>query len=182
MDPIRKAGIGPVAPGAGGPDPALGKRDNAKFEQVKNKAAEQPGETKAAPALPDPVTSVSPGEQKKLLSDLRQRVETSGARSPQELFRAEMDRTRVSLQKLRKQVDTIPKNPAAPGLRQRLESLEASFSGSEKMLAGMQNLDSPKELMRMQMQIYSMTQNLELVSKVVEQVGSGTKQLLQTQI
>jgi hypothetical protein len=183
MDPIRKAGLGPVAPGAGGLDQARGPGDNTKFEQVKNKAAGlQDAEKNASVSLPDPVQGVNPQEQKQLLSDLRRRVETSGARSPQELFRAEVEQTRVTLQKLRKQVDALPRDPGANTIRERLETIESSFTGAEQMLAGMRNLDSPKELLRMQIQLYNMTQNIEMVSKVVEQLSGGTKQLLQTQI
>ncbi|MEZ5403578.1 MAG: hypothetical protein R2729_28115 [Bryobacteraceae bacterium] len=179
MDAIRKAGLGAVTPGATGLEQAKPKPDNTRFEQAKTNAA---AKAEQGAQLPDPVQGVTPAEQKKLLADLRVRVENSGAKSPQELFKAEMQRTRVSLGKLRKQVDAAANHPAGQGLRQRLETLEASFAGSEKMLAGMQNMDSPKELLRMQVQLYNMTQNLELVSKVVEQVGSGAKQLLQTQI
>jgi hypothetical protein len=36
--------------------------------------------------------------------------------------------------------------------------------------------------MKVQMQMYQLTENLELMSKVVEQVTSGVKSILQTQV
>jgi hypothetical protein len=42
--------------------------------------------------------------------------------------------------------------------------------------------ENPGDLMKLQMQMYQLTENLELMSKVVEQVTSGMKTLLQTQV
>jgi hypothetical protein len=37
-------------------------------------------------------------------------------------------------------------------------------------------------MMKVQMQMYQLTENLELMSKVVDQVTSGVKSILQTQL
>ena len=42
--------------------------------------------------------------------------------------------------------------------------------------------ESPGDLMKVQMQMYQLTENLEMMSKVVEQVSSGVKSVLQTQV
>jgi hypothetical protein len=67
-------------------------------------------------------------------------------------------------------------------LRDRLNSLDTQFQDSGKILDGMSNMSSPGDMLKFQMQMYQFSQNMELMSKTVEQVTSGAKQILQTQV
>jgi len=50
------------------------------------------------------------------------------------------------------------------------------------LLDSLKNTQNPQDLMKIQMQMYQLGENLELMSKVVEQVTSGVKSILQTQL
>lgn len=67
-------------------------------------------------------------------------------------------------------------------LRGRLESLENQFRrvGSNVKVAGPQT--DPMQLLKLQHEIYQIDEELEVLSKVVEQAANGVKSVLQTQI
>jgi hypothetical protein len=130
--------------------------------------------------LPPEVTQIS-SEQKKLLeSNLRKRLDRGNA---QDVFKVDLRKARTKLDGLTQQVSSAPKSPALDAVRNRLNSVEAQYQESEKLLNGLNGSNtSPRDMLAIQMQMYKMTQNIEIMTKVVEQTTSGVKSVLQTQV
>ena len=93
-----------------------------------------------------------------------------------------MKSARVQLDALHRKAQAIPPGPAAETVSERLNSLDAQFQNSGKILEGLSNLSTPGDMLKFQMQMYQFSQNMELMSKVVEQVSGGAKQMLQVQV
>jgi hypothetical protein len=184
MDPIRKTGVTPgglpktgIEPGTRPPG------EQSKFQQVRDgKTAGAEQAAADSPQAPQTPAELTRPNRDKMLADLRRKIDSSGAKTPQELFRGEMQQMQVNLDKVRKQVEAVPRRSESGPLRDKLSSIEASFANADKMLQSMSSLDSPRDLLKMQMQIYQMSQNVEILSKAVEQMSSGAKQVLQTQL
>ncbi|MBI1790235.1 MAG: hypothetical protein HYR60_22105 [Acidobacteria bacterium] len=164
-------------------DKQVDKTGASKFDQVRDKKLQ---ETQSASAveLPPEITKVNATEQRKLEGDLRKRLAANRTGSPQDMFRVDMKNTRTSLDNLRGRVAQLPKSSAMEPVRARLAKIESQFDNSGKFLNSLPNksLDNPKELLQVQVQMYQMTQNIEIMSKVVEQVNTGVKSILQTQV
>ena len=93
-----------------------------------------------------------------------------------------MQQSKVQLERLQARVDRLPKGSAAESVKKRLAFIEDKFQASEKVLQGLKGMDSPRDLLKLQMEMYMVTQNIEIVSKVVEQTTGGIKQVMQTQV
>ena len=115
-------------------------------------------------------------------ADLRKRIDSSSGAGPQAIFKPDMKAARVQLDALHRKTQTIPPGPAADTLKDRLNSLDAQYQNSGKILEGLSGASSPGDMLKFQMQMYQFSQNMELMSKVVEQVTGGAKQILQTQV
>ncbi len=96
-------------------------------------------------------------------------------------FRSDLVTANQQLSSLRTRVDALPA-PQKGALLDRLEGLDQSFRRtgqlSEKALQG----NDPRQFLALQMEMYGLSKNIELISKVVDQFTSGTKQILQTQV
>jgi hypothetical protein len=79
-------------------------------------------------------------------------------------------------------VNSLPKTSAFDPIRSRLTSIDQQYKSAGQLVNSLKNADNPRDLMKIQMQMYQLTENLELMSKVVEQVTSGMKSVLQTQL
>ncbi len=177
MDPIKKSALRTIVPRQTQDRQPVGKDGLSKFDAVKAQAQEK----SAAPAsMPDPVSQVSNEQRRVLESDLRRKMQHS--RTPQEMFRPEMQQSRTQVDRLRARVERLPKSDATEMVKKRLSFIEDKFQASEKALNGLQKMDSPRDLLKLQMDMYMLTQNIEIVSKVVEQTTGGVKQVMQTQI
>ena len=129
--------------------------------------------------VPPEVRQVS-GEQRKILqAELSNRLKT--ASGPQ-VFAAHMKQATDSLQHLTNRINALPKTPSFEPVRKRLASIDAQYQSAGRLVNSVTGTSSPAELMKIQMQMYQLTENLELASKVVDQVTSGVKSILQTQI
>jgi len=73
-----------------------------------------------------------------------------------------------------------PQNSFSP-FRERLNVLEQQFQKSGDLIQGMSDMD-PKSLLNVQMQLYQLSGNIELMSKLVDQASSGVKTMLQVQV
>jgi hypothetical protein len=130
--------------------------------------------------LPPKVVSIT-DQQKQLLSNDLQRKIASG-RSPQEIVGDQMNQLRNGITNVKQQVSAVPDVPAFAPLRERLKSVESDFNASAKLLDGNVSLNDHDKLLEMQMQMYKMTENVEVLSRTVSEVGSGVKTILQTQV
>lgn len=130
-------------------------------------------------SLPPEVKQVSPEQKQILQADLNHRLKTTS--SPQ-IFSADMKNAGNSLQQLTLRVNALPKTSAFDPVRQRLASIDSQFQATGRLVNSVKGTESPAQLMKIQMQMYQLSENLELTSKVVDQVTSGVKSILQTQI
>jgi hypothetical protein len=120
-------------------------------------------------------------QQKQMLANDLQRKLASG-RSPQEIVDGEMNQLRSGIANVQRQVSAVPEISAFAPLRDRLKSIESDFNASAKLLDGNAPLNDDSKLLEMQMQIYKMTENVEILSRTVSEAGSGVKTILQTQV
>jgi len=130
--------------------------------------------------LPPKVVSIT-DQQKQMLSNDLQRKLASG-KSPQEIVGDQMNQLRGGITNVRHQVNAVPDVSALAPLRERLKSIESDFNASAKLLDGNVSLNDHGKLLEMQMQMYKMTENIEVLSRTVSEVGSGVKTILQTQV
>ena len=129
--------------------------------------------------MPPEIRQVSAEQRKTLQTELSNRLKTS---SPQQVFATHMKRATDSLQQLSSRVNALPKTSAFDPIRKRLASIDAQFQSTGRLVNSVKGTSNPAELMKIQMQMYQLSENLELASKVVEQVTSGVKSILQTQV
>jgi RNA polymerase sigma factor FliA len=130
--------------------------------------------------LPPKVTSIDNQQKALLENDLRRKLDSG--KSPQEVFSGDMNKLGSGIADLNRQVAAVPDTSAFAPLRERLKSVEADFNASAKLLKSPGDLSDPQRLLEMQMQMYKLTQNVEIVSRVVGDAASGVKTMLQTQV
>jgi hypothetical protein len=130
--------------------------------------------------LPPKVTSINDQQKQLLENDLRRKLETG--KSPQDLFGGDMTQLQTRIADLNRQVAAVPNTSAFDPLRKRLASIESDFNASAKLLTNPGSLDDPKQLLEMQMEVYKLSQNVEIMSRTVGDAASGVKTILQTQV
>ncbi len=175
---IGKVGIGAPAKIGGDSVPAAEKKGPSRFDAVQQEAAAEAQK----PSLPPPVDSVSDAKRKELVSEVRRASEAHPAESPQRVWGAELQDAGTHLDRLKGRVERLPKSDLTAELKQRLESIDGQYQSTNKMMDQLQNMSDPRSLLKLQVEMYQITQNLEMVSKAVEQVNSGVKQIMQTQV
>lgn len=176
VDPVVSKAI--TTPASAGTDQGAAspvKVGDSKFDKVRA-SLQQSQATNVN--LPE-VKQVSPEQKQILQADLNNRLKTT---SSQQIFSADMKNASNSFQHLALRVNALPKTSAFDPLRQRLASIDSQFQTTGRLVNSVKGTESPAELMKIQMQMYQLSENLELTSKVVDQVTSGVKSILQTQI
>ncbi len=155
------------------------KTGDSKFDQVRARLIDEQAQRVE---MPPEIKQVSVEQKKVLQADLAQRTESMGTRSPRELFGVDMKRAKEGIERLHNRVDALPKSSALEPFRKRLASIDAQYQSTGQLVNAPHATDSPADLMKIQLQVYQLTENLELMSKVVEQVTSGVKSIIQTQV
>ena len=161
--------------GATGP----AKTGESKFDKVRSRLLDEQAERTE---IPPEVKQVSTEQHRALQADLAQRVQKMGTTSPADLFAVNITTAKEGVQRLTNRVNALPKTPAFEPIRQRLASVDAQYRQAGDLLSSLDGKQSQGDLMKIQVQMYQLTENLELMSKVVEQVSSGVKSILQTQV
>ena len=178
---IQKTAIKTVVPGQDMGVQPTQKTGASKFDQVREKLQTQ--QASQTEMDPDPIVTRVSAEQKRVLeADLRRKLQGTRPSDPKQIFRPEFENARVSLQDLNQRVSALPKTPAFEPVRNRLASVEAHFKSTDKLLSNLGNLDNPRELMKIQIQMYQLTQNMEILSKFVDFSSQTVKQLLQVNV
>lgn len=159
-------------------DGRLVKVGESKFDQVRTRLLNQ-----QAPRvdLPPEVKQVSFEQQNALKVELTKQL-MRGADSTGQFFAGRMKRTSRKIAQLTDHVNSLPKTATFEPFRQRLASIDNQYQSAWKLVNSIGRSSNPADLMKVQMQMYQLTENLELMSKVVEQVTSGVKSVLQTQL
>jgi hypothetical protein len=130
--------------------------------------------------LPPKVTSINDQQKQLLENDLRRKL--ASGKSPQELFGGDMTQLQTRIADLNRRVAAVPDTSAFAPLRARLSGIESDFNASAKLLTNAGSLDDPKQLLEMQMEVYKLSQNVEIMSRTVGDAASGVKTILQTQV
>jgi len=156
------------------------KLGESKFDQVRSRLLD---EQAAQVKLPAEVKQVPPGQESGgREANLKTQMETSGANSAHKVLSVNMKHAKERIEQLTTRVNTLPKTAAFEPFRERLASIDNQYHSAGKLMNSIQGSTNPGDLMKVQMQMYQLTENLELMSKVVEQVTSGVKSILQTQL
>ncbi len=179
VDPIiGKASVKPLNP-ATDQDAAVKLKNGAsKFDQVRTRLQDEQAQKLQ---IPPEVKQIPPDQKKVLQADLSRRLEkTRGL--PKDVFVVDMKRAKDKVDNLTTRVNSLPKTSAFDPIRTRLASIDSQYKSAGQLVNSLKNTENPRDLMKIQMQMYQLTENLELMSKVVEQVSSGMKSVLQTQL
>ena len=178
VDAISKAGAGKVLDVSGGKDgTAAPKTAESKFDKVRAQMREKEAQQ---PDLPPEVKKVSLPQQNALRADMSSRL-AKGA-NPKQVLSADLKHTKQKLDSLTKRVNALPNSSALLPLRDRLLSIDTQFQNAGKLVNSIKGGESPQQLLNVQMSMYQLSENVELMSKAVEQVSSGMKSILQTQV
>jgi hypothetical protein len=178
VDPIANAVSGKALDIADGQDKSKGpKTGESKFDKVR---ADLQDKDAQKVSLPPEVKQVPPEKVQALQADLSSQLAKGS--SPQQVLGVSMKRTKVGVDQLAKRVNALPRTPAFQPLRDRLLSIDNQFQSAGKLVNSINGGESPQQILKIQMSMYQLTENMELMSKVVDQVTSGTKSILQTQV
>jgi len=178
MEPItRKAAATATAGAQHGPGDGQ-KTAPSKFDRVRADLNQQ---LMASGQLSPKVMSITDQQKQMLANDLQRKL--ASGKSPQEIAGGELNQLRGGIDSLQRQIDsTVPAVSAFAPLRERLKSIESDFNASAKLLDGAVSLNDPSKLLELQMQMYKVSENVEVLSRTVSEVGSGVKTILQTQV
>ena len=166
-----KAAVGRPPTGAGA------KGGPSAFESIRSKIAEKVvGDVKLPAVAPPTAQQVA-----SLDKSLQKQLERTDARSATEFFSAKVKDTGAAMDRLSQKVDQVSPRGVTSPLRDRLNSIEQQFQKTGTMLKRVNGMD-PKALLNVQVQFYQVAENMELLSKVVDQVSSGAKTVMQTQV
>jgi hypothetical protein len=178
-NPLAVGGDAAVAAVKGSGPGGAPKKGASQFDKVRESARQR---QVLMPAQLPPVTQISADQKRMLRTELRKKLDQNEVRSPGQLFRTDIQNAHDGVRRLSHKINALPKTPDMEPLRSRFAAIESRYRNSSKMLSKIPNLDSPRDLLQVQVQLYSLTQDIEIVSKVVDQVNTGTKQILQTQV
>ncbi len=173
---IAKTGIR-AATAAQTDQPATQKTGPSKFDSIRSQLAEQLGQdVKLLPAK-----QVSNQQAASIETALRKRLAQTTSTNPSHLFATDMRTARVNLNRLNATVNKMPENKSSASIRDSLSSIESQYQQSAKLIGGSQSMDL-QSLLKVQTQLYKMSENIDVLSKVVDQVTSGVKTIFQTQV
>lgn len=178
VDAISKAGAGKVLDVAGGQDgSAAPKTGQSKFDKVRASLEQKQAQQVE---VPPEVKQVSVPQQNALKVQMSNHLAKGS--DPKRVLSTELQQVKHKADMLNKRVSALPKTPAFQPLRDRLLSIDTQFQNAGKLLSSIKGGESPQELLKVQMSMYQLSENVELMSKAVEQVSSGMKNILQTQV
>jgi len=161
-------------------DKPFQKQGPSKFDSVRSNLESRQSTSQVQ--LPPEIKTVSMDQQKTLESDLRKRLQQGAGRPSPEIYRPEISKIREGVERVRQKVEALPKQSAFEPLRLRFNNVESMFKQAGSLVQGINSTYSPAEMMKVQIQMYQLTENLELLVKAVEQTNTGVKTILQTQV
>ncbi len=168
--------IGGIPAGVPGSVPATGPQPGAGGGKSFESVMQQP-----APGQPDQVfqqgSGVSGVTLEQLRADLMQRLANPSAGDFGGLF----DNARLRISALRDGIHGMSPEQRSPDMLARFSQVESQWTQIEAMLNSDREL-SQGELLGLQARMYQLTQNIEILSKVVDQVTGGIKTILQTNV
>jgi hypothetical protein len=147
-----------------------GKTGASKFAKVRSQLKDSSG-SEASPAH----SSVVNGD---LSAD---RVQQTAATAPDRVSQ-NLETSQHYLVRLRERIEATPSTSSMQGLQSRLTSIEHQYTRLDSAVKAMLANASPQQWIALQQQVYSMNENIGVLSKMVGQAASGVKSILQTQV
>lgn len=152
----------------------------SKFDQVRAKL-EQPS-TSAGQRIGQNTGQFSAQDGKRLEAEFKKRLEQVRQRDLDEIFKADLQESKKQVDVIRRELAAQPPSPALEPVKDRLLQVENQFLESGRLLRGLGKLDSPQDYLKMQLEMYRLTQNVELLSKIAGEAVSGVNKVLSTQV
>lgn len=147
-----------------------GKTAASKFDKITSQLKDKSGNE----ASPTPSSTVS-GDQSV------DRVQHGAAATPDRV-RQGLATSQHHLAQLRGRVESMSGAGSTQDLQSRLTSIEHQYTRLDSAAKAMPPNASPRQWMALQQQVYSMNENIGVLSKMVGQAASGVKSVLQTQV
>ncbi|MCI0719781.1 MAG: hypothetical protein L0338_12545 [Acidobacteria bacterium] len=159
---------------------AQAKVNPSKFDQVRSKLEKPAGVP--GHSVPQEATHISPQEKKRLEEEFKKRIEEVRLRALNEIFKADLRESKEQVDAIRRGLSTQPSTPALDPLKDRLLYVENQYMESGRLLRGLGKMESPEDYLKMQLQMYRLTQSVELLSKIAGEVVGGVNKVLSTQV
>jgi len=99
-----------------------------------------------------------------------------------ELLAADWKANGAKISHLVERVSALPKTNTFDSIRRRLAELDSQYQNIGSAIDGISASASPEQFLKLQKDVYQISENVGLISKMVDQLTSGVKSLLQTQI
>jgi hypothetical protein len=155
MDPITNKIVSTVSTGGERANPGEGVRQLAKVEPSKfDRVRERSGSIAASGA----------------------------SRQPAEVLADDIKTNGTKLHELTKHASALPKTPAFDSIRSRLAELDSQYRRLGGSIDRIPESASPQQLLKLQKDIYQMSEGTGLVSKMIDQLAGGVKSIQQMQI
>jgi hypothetical protein len=154
-----------------------GKAGASKFEKIRSQLKENSGDE--ALSAESASRASSPATSRGGVSVSRVQHSTA---APPDQVRQNLAASQHHLTRLRERVASAPGSGSLQGLQNRLISIEHQYTRLDSVAKAMPPNASPQQWIALQQQVYSMNENIGVLSKMVGQAASGVKSVLQTQV
>jgi hypothetical protein len=125
---------------------------------------------------------IPPARQQELRTRLRKRLERNPSATPVQLFEGDLKVHEARLSDVVNRVAALPKVRAFDALRNHLSGLESQYLETGRSISALGASPPLQDLLRLQQDVYRMSQNLEIFSRLVDQAVTGIKTIIQTQV
>jgi hypothetical protein len=171
MDPVVNK-LTTALPGSSSPETGgqSGKAGASKFDKVMSQLKDNTG-NEASPTHSSAVN----GDQSV------DRVQHGAAATPDRV-RQSLATSQHHLAHLRERVESTPGAGSMQDLQSRLTSIEHQYTRLDSAAKAMPPNATPQQWIALQQQVYSMNENIGVLSKMIGQAASGVKSVLQTQV
>jgi hypothetical protein len=179
MDPLVNKTVPTPATTAAQTDSVAPKEQPSKFDKVRARVSA--GSTEVHALSGDPVRV---SNEPRRLSPSRPGEDPASRDSSVSKQQLDNDlaTSRDSLRQLKDRLAAVPQTSSLDSLRSRLLYLESQYQKVGSAVQDISSASSPERLLQLQKDMYRLDENLGIASKMVEQVTSSVKSILQTQI
>ena len=167
---VAKPAVSAVTSGTGKAQPSA-------FDLIQAKISEKV----AADLRLPPLAQAKPQQVAAMENGLKKNLDRSDGRPATELFQVEMKDRKATLERVTQAVEKLPAQSTFNPIRQRLNVIEQQYQKSSDLVRGVKDMD-PKSLLKVQVQLYELSENIEVLAKVVDHVSSGVKTIMQTPV
>jgi hypothetical protein len=143
---------------------AANKAGPSRFDELSQKVAGDPvTQSSTVPSEPQATQATSPAN---LASTVNNQLHVTGA----------------SLQRLNHRVQAASQTTEVGTIRTLVDQLALRFTNAGNSIRQVGVQENPQKLLAMQAKIYQISEDVELLSKMVDQATSGVRTVLQTQV